>query len=164
MTLARMSASAQYISTPESRDIKWRKVPVLAGLSPEALYFLASKAIEVNVAPGELIVREGDHGNKFFVISDGSVRVVKHFGTSDEVELARLREGEFFGEMCILETLPRTATVQAVEPALLWSLSSMAFYNLYKSMPQEYSILVLNLARDLSRRLRKLDEAFTARH
>lgn len=158
-----MSASLQPASTPELREVKWRKVPVLAGLSAEALLFLASKATELNVAAGDLIVREGEHGNKFFVICQGSVRVVKHFALEKETELAVLKEGEFFGEMCILETLPRTATIQAIEPAILWSLSSIAFYQLYRSMPGEYSILVLNLARDLSRRLRKLEEAFTGR-
>lgn len=145
-------------------ELKWRKVPVFAGLSSSALGFLASRAIFHSFQTGDLIVSEGENGNKFYVICEGSVRVVKHLATPHETELAQLRGGEFFGEMCILETLPRTATVQALAPSELWSLSSIAFYQLYQSMPQEYSILVLNLARDLSRRLRKLDEAFCGRH
>jgi CRP-like cAMP-binding protein len=99
-----------------------------------------------------------------FVIHSGLVRVCKYHGTPDEIELARLGQGEFFGEMCILETLPRAASVVTVEPSLLYSWSSMAFLKLYNTEPKAYAILVLNMARDLSRRLRKLDNIFAARH
>ena len=85
-------------------------------------------------------------------------------GKTDEVELAKLGERDFFGEMCILETLPRSATVQAVVDTTLYSLTAMTFYHLYQAMPGQYSILLLNIARDLSRRLRHLDEVFAARH
>jgi CRP/FNR family transcriptional regulator, cyclic AMP receptor protein len=159
-----MSTALPLPATAELREMKWRKVPVLAGLSAQAMQFLSSKAVELTHKPGDVIVREGENGNKFYVICQGSLRVVKHLGLDTETELALLNQGEFFGEMCILETLPRTATVQAIDAVDLWSLSSIAFYQLYKAMPQEYSILVLNLARDLSRRLRRLDEAFSARH
>jgi CRP-like cAMP-binding protein len=79
------------------------------------------------------------------------------------VKIARLGAGDFFGEMCILETLPRAATVETVTESLLSSLSSINFYQFYQAMPEQYSILLLNIARDLSRRLRKLDDAFAAR-
>ncbi len=66
--------------------------------------------------------------------------------------------------MCLLETLPRVATVQAISASVLLRLSAMAFLDLYEAQPEQHSILILNLARDLSRRLRRLDEAFAARH
>jgi CRP-like cAMP-binding protein len=93
----------------------------------------------------------------------GEVRVVKHLGEACETELARLKERDFFGEMCILETLPRSASVQAVTDVVVYSVSSMDFLKLYQQHPAQYGILLLNLARDLSRRLRHLDEAFAAR-
>ena len=98
-----------------------------------------------------------------YVIRNGAVRVVKNLGTNDEVLLARMGAKDFFGEMCILETLPRAASVQAMEQTELVALPSSAFYQLYKAQPDQYSILVLNIARDLSRRLRKLDEAFAVK-
>jgi CRP-like cAMP-binding protein len=91
------------------------------------------------------------------------VRVCKRFDRADEVELARLRAGNFFGEMCILETLPRAATVQAVPATRLYTLSSQTFYHLFKTMPDQYSLLLLNIARDLSRRLRHLDDLYSDR-
>ncbi len=141
-----------------------QNVPILAGLEEAALNLLWERTTETKTSAGSVIVREGDVGNRFFLIGQGSVRVCKRFGEPNEVELARLGPGDFFGEMCILETLPRSATVQAVSDTTLHSMTSMAFYHLYQAMPGQYSILVLNIARDLSRRLRHLDEIFAARH
>jgi len=139
-------------------------VPIFAGLSEEAINLLVEHAREVVAQPGELIVKEGESGNRFFLIGDGEVRVVKHLGGEHEAELARLKARNFFGEMCILETLPRSASVQAVLPTVVYSVSSMDFLHLYKALPSQYGILLLNLARDLSRRLRHLDEAFAAKN
>jgi len=143
-------------------SIAWEKIPIFAGLKPEALSFLTSKAKELVAAKGEIIVREGEVGNKLFVIRSGEVRVWKGKKNASQLEIARLTSGDFFGEMCILETLPRAANVEGVVDSELCSLSSISFYQFYQSMPDQYSILVLNIARDLSRRLRRLDEAFAA--
>jgi CRP/FNR family transcriptional regulator, cyclic AMP receptor protein len=141
-----------------------QKITIFAGLDEAALTQLVSKAVRLEVESGHVVVREGESGNRFYLLLTGSARVVKAFGTEDEVELAKIHAGDFFGEMCLLETLPRVATVQTESPAVLLRLSAMAFLDLYESRPNQHSILILNLARDLSRRLRRLDEAFAARH
>jgi CRP/FNR family cyclic AMP-dependent transcriptional regulator len=138
-------------------------VPIFAGLETPALEFLAGLAKESEVKAGEVVVREHEPGNRFYVITAGSVRVCKRYGQPDELELAVLHAGNFFGEMCILETLPRSATVYALGRTRLLGFSSISFYHFYQAMPAQYSILLLNIARDLSRRLRRLDEAFAAR-
>jgi CRP/FNR family cyclic AMP-dependent transcriptional regulator len=93
-----------------------------------------------------------------FLLASGQVKVCKEQPGRKPVQLALLAPGAFFGEMCILETLPRSATVIAESESILFSLSSGAFYQLYKAMPDQYGILVLNIARDVSRRLRKLEQ------
>lgn len=139
-------------------------VPIFAGLNNSALEFLFSRAKRSIAPAGAVVFREGETGNRFFLIEEGSVRVRKNSGAPEAAELAVLRQGEFFGEMCILETLPRCATVETISETTLVGLSSMAFYELYQNMPDQYGILILNIARDLSRRLRRLDEVFAARH
>ena len=139
-------------------------VSIFAGLDESALDILLAQAEETVVPSGQIIVREGDEGNRFYIIESGMVRVCKHYEEPDEVEFAVLSEGDFFGEMCILETLPRAATVQALTDATLYSFSSLAFLQVYEQMPKQYGILLLNIARDLSRRIRRLDEIFAARH
>jgi CRP-like cAMP-binding protein len=141
-----------------------RNVPIFAGLEESALKILSEQSQTQAYAAGDIIVREGEKSNVMFLITSGKVRICKHFGHADVAVLAMLGPGEFFGEMCILETLPRSATAQAVEPTTLLSLSSMAWYHLFQRMPAQHSILILNIARDLSRRLRRIDEMFAARH
>ena len=141
-----------------------QKVTIFAGLDDTAINLLWERATPIKAAAGSVIVAEGEVANRCFLIAEGSARVCKNFGQPDEVELSRLGAGDFFGEMCILETLPRCATVQAVTDATVYSLPSLAFYQLYEAAPAQYGILVLNMARDLSRRLRHLDEMFAARH
>lgn len=135
-------------------------VPIFAGLDDGALELLLSGSRRVEAEPGELIVREGDSSNEMFVIGEGEVRVWKHHGTPEQAELAVMGCKDFFGEMCMLETLPRAATVEALTRCTLVGLKSSAFYRLYQARPEQHAILILNLARDLSRRIRALHRRF----
>jgi CRP/FNR family cyclic AMP-dependent transcriptional regulator len=140
------------------------KVPIFAGLEDEALGILLRHAESIDVLANGVIAREGEVNNCMFLIESGEVSIVKNADTSNPVQLAVLGAGNFFGEMCILETLPRSATGKAVGPVTVVKVACMAFYHLYQQMPQQHSILILNIARDLSRRLRHLDGVFAARH
>jgi CRP/FNR family transcriptional regulator, cyclic AMP receptor protein len=139
-------------------------VPIFAGLDDNALKIFLEHAKRMVVPDGGVIAQEGETNHCMFLIEAGSVRITKHFNTPDSVTLSVLGPGEFFGEMCILETLPRSATGQAVGQTTVVSVASSAFYHLYQKLPQQHCILLLNIARDLSRRLRHLDEVFAARH
>jgi len=141
-----------------------KSVPIFAGLDEAAANLFSEQAEKLTVPAGAVIAREGESNHSMYLIGKGSVRIVKHFGERDQTELAILREKDFFGEMCILEPAPRAATAQAVEPSIIFRVSSSAFHRLYKEMPAQYGILILNISRDLSRRLRRLDEVFAARH
>jgi CRP-like cAMP-binding protein len=65
--------------------------------------------------------------------------------------------------MCVLETQPRNATAQTAGQTTVVSVPTSAFFQLYQKAPEQYCIILLNIARDLSRRLRQLGEAFAAR-
>jgi CRP/FNR family transcriptional regulator, cyclic AMP receptor protein len=135
---------------------------IFAGLSAPALKLLGARALPLVVQPLEIVVHEGEPGDRLFVIQSGEVRACRSFAKVNEVELARLGQGECFGEMCILDTLPRSATVQATRESRLCSLNSVALYELHVHHPSQFSVVLLNLARELSRRLRSLDKAFAA--
>ena len=92
------------------------EVPFLAVLPPRIGERLALEADFVAVQSGEVIVLEGDHGDRFFVIADGAVRVTRQ----DDL-LRELGPGAWFGELALLRDIPRTATVTATTAASLWA-------------------------------------------
>jgi CRP-like cAMP-binding protein len=137
-----------------------RGLPILQGLSSAALQLLDQHARESVVPAGHFILREGDPGNHLFVIGRGCVRICKH-GTGGEHELARLREGEAFGEMGILDRQGRSASAVAQTETQLAILPYVAFEILADHQPLDYARFLENVARELIRRLRQLDERFT---
>ncbi len=137
--------------------------PVLAGMSPAGHGLIAAEGHLHDVSAGTWIVREGELGHAFFILLAGEVEVVKRAGTAEEVTLCRLTQGEFFGEMCILAPMRRAASIRAVGNVRILELEAATLHHLYQKLPDQYAIALLNLARDLARRLSRLDEAFIAR-
>ena len=82
----------------------------------------------ITAEPGEVIVREGGPADKFFIVVEGGVEVVRGEGAGETV--TRLGPGNFFGEVAILRDTPRAATVTAVEPTRLLALERDAFRDL----------------------------------
>jgi uncharacterized protein YhbP (UPF0306 family) len=83
----------------------------------------------VRAEPGEVIVRQGAPANKFFIVIDGEVEVVREDGGRERT-LATLTHGQFFGELAILRDTPRMATVRALVPATLFAMEREAFRGL----------------------------------
>jgi alkyl hydroperoxide reductase subunit AhpC len=94
--------------------------PHLAGPAFDAL---TERAEKVSVGAGETIVAEGDSADRFYVIASGEVRVSRRSPEGEEIELATLGPGQFFGEVGILAETRRTATVQALDDVELLALS-----------------------------------------
>lgn len=149
-------------STPSLFDAL-AATPVLAGLGLPALTLLAHEGIVHDFAAGECIVREGDAGHSLFILVEGDVDVIKHLDSPHAVTLTTLRSRAFFGEMCVVEPMPRAATVRAIGPVKAIEIKAATLHHLFKQLPAEYAIVLLNIARDMARRLRSLDEAFAAR-
>jgi cAMP-dependent protein kinase regulator len=100
------------------------------------------------VDPGEVLVREGDTGNEFFVIGTGEVTVSR-----DGKEIARLGPGEFFGELALFDEAPRNATVTATTGTTVVTVGRDAFQKLLGDLPGFRDALLTGMAR----RLHELD-------
>jgi CRP/FNR family transcriptional regulator, cyclic AMP receptor protein len=144
-------------STP---DAFLHRLPVMTGLDDAALQFLGDLAEDERYPTGATIVAEGEKGNRAFFIEAGRVRMVKGQGSPQPVVLAEMGPGEFFGEISLVESVARTASAIALEPTRVCTLKSTDFYRLYRERPDQFGIVILNIARDLARRLRQLDERF----
>ncbi|MCW2922801.1 MAG: protein kinase [Thermoleophilia bacterium] len=105
-----------------SRRAQLEAVPVFGALAPEDLDRLARVLRDLRVERGTMLFRQGDVADRFYVIVEGAVGVVK-----DGTPIARLSAGEFFGETALLFTEERTATVATTEDSRFWVLERDAF-------------------------------------
>ena len=137
--------------------------PLLAGIEDVAYGLLASGIRESELPAGHVIIREGDAGKNLFLLRQGRVRIYRTSGAG-EVDLMTLSAPSFFGEMSILEEMPRSASVQAATPVSLLILPRLYFEMLAEQLPVQYARVVTNVARDLSARLRLLGDEFARRH
>jgi CRP-like cAMP-binding protein len=95
------------------------RVPIFSDLSHDAFVALTTEMVLQRVGEGEVVIREGDTSASFFVVATGKLAVSKRDERGEVVVLARLGEGDFFGEMALLSGAPRAATVIAEEPCEL---------------------------------------------
>ena len=127
--------------------------PLFQGIDAEGLAMLAALTTSVDFPRGHVIAREGDIGTGFFVIVSGMVRVVR-----DGVTVARRGPGEFFGELSVLDRLPRNATVSTEVETSCLALASWDFDKVLLDQPA----LTLAILRGVAARLREVTES--ARH
>ena len=137
-----------------------QSVPVfqdLTGPSLEILYeFLEERKWDV----GETICAEGEVGHTMYIIREGEVEVTRKSSQGNQVAIVRLGPGECFGEMTMAELVelqPRSASCVARKKAVTYSLTNRDLWNVYKSKNFAYVIILQNICRLLSRRLRKAD-------
>jgi CRP-like cAMP-binding protein len=123
--------------------------PLFGGVGPDDLAAIGERAIEVDFPADHVIARQGEIGTGLFVIIYGAVRVVR-----DAAELAQLGPGDFFGEMSVIDGLPRVAGVITAAPTRCLALASWEFEQLVLDHPR----IGLAILRGLSARLRAKTE------
>ncbi|MEM9398647.1 MAG: cyclic nucleotide-binding domain-containing protein [Verrucomicrobiota bacterium] len=141
----------------------FQNIPIFAELSQDALITLYVASHERVVHAGEVIVREGEPGDEMFIVGSGVVEVMKNISEDNVSVIATLGQNEFFGEMCVIEPIVRSATVVAKETCFLYSLTSNSLNKLYQIWPDQHTIIMKNLCRCLGERITKMDETFLAR-
>lgn len=129
------------------------QVPLFASLSKRELSLLGKSCRERDYSAGATLMRQGETGVGLFVIVNGSVRVTQHQEGGDEHELTTLGRGDVVGEMSLLDDLPRSATVVALEPTKALVLPVWDFRAALREAPD----IGISLLSVLSRRLRQAE-------
>jgi CRP-like cAMP-binding protein len=130
-----------------------QKYSLFGGLLVEQIEAIIPLMQEEDYGPDELIITEGNLNDKIFFLIKGQVSVIKK-----NMELTRFSEGEAFGEMEVLDIMPSIASIKTNSPVTVMSITNKALREIYKMDIKIFSLILMNLARDLSRRLRKTDE------
>jgi CRP-like cAMP-binding protein len=131
-----------------------RKVPLFGQFAPPDLDRVAEIARERSYPRNSVILFEDDPGDALYVVAQGQVKVVLIGEDGREVILSVMGEGEFFGEMALIDDEPRSAHVIAMEDSSLLVIRREDFQDLLQQTPG----IGLVLLRELSRRLRRVDE------
>ena len=108
---------------------------------------------------GVQVISEGEAARSLFVVYEGELEIFKWGSHGNEVRLAVLHPGDCLGEMSLIDIQPRSATARTLTPVVMFRLGHVEIGHLYRSHPEVYTLLVLNIAREISRRLRVADQA-----
>jgi CRP-like cAMP-binding protein len=109
--------------------------------------------VAVDLPAGSFLFREGDLGTDMFIIQEGKIEILNRMSDEDRV-LATLEKGDFFGEMSVLEDMPRAASARALTDAKLLQINGSTFDQMLQGNPE----IAVRMMRKLSRRLRETDE------
>jgi CRP/FNR family transcriptional regulator, cyclic AMP receptor protein len=135
-----------------------RDIGLFGGVTDDTLEILARELPVEPVEVGEVVVREGDDTRDMFVVIGGELEVVKRGKSGGDVRVALFGPSDWFGEMGVLAVQPRSATVRAVAPTTLVRITPGDVDKLlYRRDLKDYALFVMNIARELSRRLRVAD-------
>jgi CRP-like cAMP-binding protein len=107
-----------------------KRAPLFREFSKKELSALAQNSEDLDVQPGKVLCKEGETAHEFFVIVDGEVEISK-----DGRAIARRGAGDFFGEIALIERVPRTATVTAATPLRFFVLTGPAFAGVMDEHP-----------------------------
>jgi CRP/FNR family cyclic AMP-dependent transcriptional regulator len=135
--------------TTERKIPLLREVALFDGIDPDGLAMIAERALEVDFADGRSIVRQGEVGTGFFLVTSGGARVVR-----DGTTIAEYGPGDFFGELSLLDRGPRIASVVATAPTTCLAIASWDFEALLESQPR----LAIAILKGVAGRLRTVSD------
>ena len=136
-----------------------RSVPLFASLDDSAATELRNLLSDKIVPRNTRLFRQGDKGNAMYLIESGKVRISIHDDDKQELTLAELAQGDFFGEMSIIDGRQRSADAHVIEDARLAILSREAFLSFVRTNPD----VALKMLSALTDRLRRTDDLLRSR-
>ena len=131
-----------------------RRIDLFADLTDREAAAVLEQMREKTVARGAVIFHQHDAAGGLYLIRDGAVKISRTGRDGREVTVAIVREGNFFGEMSLIDGQPRSATATATQATRLLVLDREHFQNHVLSLPR----IVAKLLRELSKRIRAADQ------
>jgi CRP/FNR family transcriptional regulator, cyclic AMP receptor protein len=135
-----------------------REIGLFGALTDSVLETLMNELQTLEFSAGSTVMTEGEHAREMFVVMSGELEVLRRaLHTKAERRVALLNAGTWFGEMSIVDVQPRSATVRTVTDTVLLRIAAEDLDRLYRRDMKSYLLMILNIARELSRRLRVAD-------
>jgi CRP-like cAMP-binding protein len=134
-----------------------QSMPIFGAIREDTLEFLLGQAVHRQVVQGAWFFREGEPGDRMFVLETGRAAVVKHW-QGQEMLLHHLGPGDCFGEMALMDLHPRSAAVLAEADCQAIELTPEHLMRLYEHDLEQFTLVQMNIGREVCRRLRATDE------
>lgn len=141
----------------EARIKLLQQMPIFGGIKTETVDFLLGLCPITAVDAGGYFFREGEPGDAMFVLEAGRAEALKSWQGQDYL-LHTMEQGDCFGEMAVMDHAPRSASLRAIEACSAISISSAALYKVYAHDLKQFTLIQMNMGREVSRRLREADE------
>jgi len=133
------------------------KIPVFGAIREEIIAQLVEQAPIIKIKNGAYLFREGDKGTSMYIIERGHMAAIKNWGGEDYL-LKRLAQGDCIGEMALFDFFPRSASIISTENTELIEITAADLLNIYHQDLEQFTLLQMNLGREVTRRLRAADE------
>jgi len=130
-----------------------KNIPLFCELDDEDIQRIADLMVTKRYKKNNLIIFEEDLGRNMFIIKNGRVKISGISDEGGEAIFSILGESEFFGELSIIDGLPRSATVTSIDDVDLWVLNRGDFLEMLQKYPQ----IAIMLLKELARRIRRSD-------
>ena len=133
-----------------------QEMPIFGGVNEATLELILDKAKVVEVAKNDYYFREGDLDNSIYILERGQVVVYRKWNGKC-YKLRELDKGDCFGEMALMDCKPRSAEVMATDDSSAIQVTAAQLAELYKTDSEQYTLIYMNLGREVCRRLRDAD-------
>lgn len=140
----------------EARIELLQRMPIFGGIRKDTLAFLLGFCPVVTVAKDDYFFREHEPGDALFVIEAGTAIVLKEWRGEHRL-LHTLSIGDCFGEMAVIDHCERSASVRVTEDCTAIRISSADLYRIYAHDLKQFTMIQMNMGREVCRRLRDAD-------
>jgi len=131
-----------------------KAIPLFANLQDEAINSIASHVITKSFPKNSIIINDGDETSSMYIIQSGKVKAFLSNEDGKEVILSIMKTGDYFGELSLLDSAPRSASIMTMEPCKFFIINKENFEQSLEAHPD----IARNLVTELSRMVRKLTE------
>jgi len=138
-----------------------QSTPVFGGITKQALELLLKFSTDCELVEGDHFFEENDDAVSMYILETGVVSVIKHWKDAPVI-LRQLKSGDCFGEVALMEIMPRSATVRADSHCKAIELPRLALFELYQADLEQFTLIQMNMGREVCRRLRYADDRLFA--
>ncbi|TDO99723.1 cyclic nucleotide-binding domain-containing protein [Marinomonas balearica] len=143
-----------------------KSASIFGALSPEAITFLLEHGALEELDEGEVLFKEDEVADAFYIVLDGSLKLCRGDEKAADVKFGEgsIGFGEEIGYVTMIALHPRAADVIATQTTLVLKINSYVFGQFHDYHSFDFGILILNLSRDMARKLRMVSEALARHH